>query len=196
MTKIKSLIILFIAIAGAYFIYHHFDTNDEIEPVVDRFSSEYNQVSENNIFKYSTTDEILNTLEGGTGYVFLCTPKSEWCNYYAAYLNEALMENGIDTIYYYNIEKDRTLNTMKYNRILNVLQPYIFINDTQTSQIYMPDLTVVKNGNIIAHDNETSFVMSDQNPKDYWTDEKKQEFKNKIQNFVFTMNIEENIEEE
>ena len=87
MTKVKSIIILFIAIAGAYLIYNHFDKKEEDVVVINKFASEYNLVDENNVFKYSSIDEIIDTLENKTGIIFFCTPESTWCNYYAKYLS-------------------------------------------------------------------------------------------------------------
>ena len=190
MTKVKSLIILLIAVLGAYFIYYHFDNQKKEEVVIDKFSSEYNLVSENNIFRYSTIDEILDIFEEGTGIVFFCTPGSNWCNYYAKYLNEELMDNNIDTIYYYNIRNDRALNTIKYQKILTILDQYIYKDDTYNSKIYMPDLTIVKDGQIIAHDNETSLVASDIEDSAYWTQDKINEFKNKITSYAMLLNEE------
>ena len=114
MQKIKIILITLIAVVGAFLIYHHFDNIKKNEVVVDRFSSEYNLVSENNIFKYSTIDEVLDILQEKTGIVFFCTNESDWCNHYAANLNDALMSAGVSEVYYYDIMKDRQLNTLKY----------------------------------------------------------------------------------
>jgi len=188
MYKLKLLSILAIAVVGALLIYNHFDNKKEENIVIDKFSSEYNLVSQNNIFKYNTIDEIIDILENKSGFVFLCTPESSWCNYYASYLNETLMNNNIKEIYYCNIKPDRELNTLKYQKLLDLLNTHIYKDDTNNSKIYMPDLTVVKNGEIIAHDNETSLIQSDQLAESYWTQEKITEFKNKLNGFVYLLN--------
>ena len=191
MTKVKSLIILFIAVAGAWLIYNHFDKKEEDVEVVNRFKQEYNLVDENNVYKYSTIDEVLDVLQNKTGFVFFCTPDSMWCNYYAKYLNEELINHNIDSVYYYNIKSDRALNTIKYQRILELLDPYTYKDDELNSKIYMPDLTVVKNGKVIAHNNDTSLTHSDIKCEDYWTQEKINEFKNTIRSYVDLMNAPE-----
>lgn len=182
MTKVKSIIILFIAIAGAYLIYNHFDKKEEDVVVINKFASEYNLVDENNVFKYSSIDEIIDTLENKTGIIFFCTPESNWCNYYAKYLNEELINYNI-TVYYYNLRDDRSLNTIKYQKILTLLDSYLYKDDLLNSKIYMPDLTFVKDGVILAHDNETSLIASDLTGEDYWTNEKIQEFRTKIKEY-------------
>ena len=52
----------------------------------------------------------------------------------------------------------------------------------------MPDLSFVKDGEIIAHDNETSLVASDIIDSDYWNQIKIDEFKNKLINAVNLIN--------
>ena len=77
---------------------------------------------------------------------------------------------------------------MKYQKILSLLDQYIYKDDTSNGKIYMPDLTVVKDGVIVAHNNDTSLIASDQKGEDYWTEEKQNEFKNLIQDFVLLIN--------
>ena len=188
MYKLKLLAIAAIAIIGALLIYNHFDHKRQEEPIVDKFISEYNLVSEGHIFVYSSIDEIINTLESGTGYIFLCTPESSWCNYYARNLNDVLKSLDVKEIKYYNIKTDRELNTLKYQRILNILSPYIFKDDLNNSKLYMPNFTIVKDGEILANDNETSLIESDQTEESYWTHERINEFNNKITNYVNLLN--------
>ena len=183
MTKVKSIIILFIAVAGAFLIYHHFDKKEEDVVVKNKFASEYNLVDENNVFMYSSADEVTNTLENGTGFIFFCTPESTWCNYYAKYLNEELIKYDMGPVLYYNIRDDRSLNTIKYQKILTLLDQYLYKDDLLNSKIYMPDLTAVKDGVILGHDNQTSLIASDLTGEDYWTNEKVQEFKTTIKGF-------------
>ena len=188
MYKLKLIAITAIAVIGALLIYNHFDNIKKEKIEIDKFSTEYNLVSENNVFNYSSLDEILDVLENKTGFVFFCTPESTWCNYYAANLNQVLIDNNINNVYYYNIRRDRDLNTIKYQRILDILSPYIFKDDSNNTKIYMPDLTVVKDGVIVAHDNETSLIASDIESSAYWTNEKQSEFRNKITDYVKLIN--------
>ena len=190
MYKFKLLLITAIAIIGALLIYNHFDNKKKNEVVIDKFSSEYNLVSVNNIFKYRSIDEIIDILQNKTGIVFFCTKESNWCNHYASYINEALMAVGYNEINYYDIKKDRELNTVKYQKILDLLSTYIYKDDLNNMKIYMPDLTFVKDGQILAHDNETSLVASDIEDTSYWTEEKINEFKNKISNYAKLLNEE------
>ena len=41
MNKVKIMLIILIAVVGAYFIYNHFDKIREQEKQIDKFSTEY-----------------------------------------------------------------------------------------------------------------------------------------------------------
>ena len=186
--KIKILIIIAIAIIGALLIFNHFDKKEVPSKSINQFKEEYNLVDENNIFNYITIDEAINTLEKGTGVVLFCTPESKWCQNYVYYINDTLKESGIKEIKYLDIKDYRQLNTIKYEKLVELLDNYIYQDDVGNKKIFMPDLTFVKDGVIIAHDNETSLVQSDTKIEDYWTQEKIKDFKNKIKEYVILMN--------
>ena len=58
----------------------------------------------------------------------------------------------------------------------------------------MPDIVFVKNGKIIANDNETSVVTSELNPSEYWTEKKIYDLKYKLFSYIDLLNKEEVIE--
>ncbi len=188
MNKIKIILITILAVVGALLIYNHFDKMPKEKDNINRFSKEYTLVSENNIYKYITIDEAINILSTKSGIVFFCTPESEWCQKYALYLNDAVMETGEKEINYLNIKDYREVNSIKYERLLEILDNYIYKDDINNKKIFMPDLSFVNNGIIVAHDNETSLVQSDEKIDNYWTDSKIKDFKNKIKNYVILMN--------
>ena len=190
MNKIKIVLIIFIAILGAYLIYDHFDKIRKEEVDIDKFASEYTLVDNDNIFEYKYIDDIIETISNGTGIVFLCTPESAWCQRYALYLNDSLKKYGIEKVSYMNIKAYREINTTKYRKLVELLKDYEYKDDLNNSRIVTPDLTFVKNGIIIAHDNETSLVASDIEDKSYWTEEKVRDFKNKISQYADMLNEE------
>ena len=191
MKRIKILIIILIAVVGALLIYKHFEKIKPEEIELNKFSTEYTLVPEDNIYVYRSIDEIIDILSSQTGVVFMCTPTSEWCQHYAVYLNNYLKKLNINEINYLNITEYRALNTVKYQKIVELLDNYLYVDDINNKKIYMPDLTFVKNGNIIAHDNETSLVSSETKTEEYWTQSKITEFYNKLNNFVTLLNKEE-----
>ena len=119
MNKVKITIIILLAVLGAYLIYNHFDKIREKEVQIDKFASEYTLLDNDNIFEYSSIDEVIDVLSNETGIIFLCTPESEWCQRYALYLNNSLKKLNIDKVYYLNIKSYRQLNTTKYQRLVD-----------------------------------------------------------------------------
>lgn len=182
--KISILLIIIIAVVGTILIYKRFDKKEIDKKSVTKFSDEYTLVDKDNVFVYSNIDEIVNLLENGTGIIFLAFPECPWCQNYARYLNEVAKENNIKEIYYLNIKHDRQINSNKYTKLVKLLGNYLYADDSGVAKVYAPDLTFVKNGKIIAHDNETSITTSNMKIEDYWTEEKILEFKNKITNYI------------
>ncbi|HOR52728.1 MAG TPA: thioredoxin family protein [Candidatus Pacearchaeota archaeon] len=138
-----------------------------------RFSKEYKNVREDNPFVYRSLDEINTILEHGTGVVYLGFPECPWCQKYVQYLNEVANELGVEKIYYFNILQERKSNTESYKKTVSLLENYLLKDDEGKSRIYVPDITVVLNGQIVGHDNEGSLVTKeDGTPDQYWTEQR------------------------
>lgn len=182
--KVSIFLIIIIAFVGTILIYEHFDKSKVNTTSDTKFSDEYTLVSKNNVFVYSTIDEVANMLENGTGIIFMAYPECPWCQYYAKYLNEVALENNIKEIYYLDIRKDRQINSSKYTKIVKLLGSELYSDDSGKAKVYAPDLTFVKNGKIITHDNETSIVKYGMKESDYWTIDVINDFKNKITNYI------------
>lgn len=181
MNKLKMIGILLIAIGGALLIYSYFEKKKSEEIVVNKFNQEYKLNDEYNVFEYKNIDEILDIFDNKTGIIFLCTPTSKWCQQYAKILNETIKDNNyLYIVNYLDITKERSLNTIKYQRLLGYLESFLYKDDEGNSKINMPDLTFVKDGEAIFHDNETSLIPSDVNENDYWNQNQINDFKNKI----------------
>ena len=69
MKKIKILIIILIAVVGALLIYKHFEKIKPEEIELNKFSTEYTLVPEDNIYVYRSIDEIIDILENKTGVI-------------------------------------------------------------------------------------------------------------------------------
>lgn len=182
--KISIFLIIIVAVVGTILIYKHFDKKVIDNKSVTKFSDEYTLVDKDNVFVYSNIDEIANMIENGTGIIFIAYPECPWCQRYAMYLNEVAKENNIKEIYYLNIKHDRQINSSKYSKIVRLLENYLYSDDTGKAKIFVPDLIFVKNGKIIANDNETAITMSSMDIETYWTEEVIMEFKDKITNYI------------
>ena len=146
-----------------------------------RFAAEYSNVAKDNPFVYRTGDEIVDILEHGTGVVFLGFPSCPWCQAYVGYLSEVAKDKGLDTIYYYNIEKDRADNTELYQKLVSILSSYLQFNEEGKRRIYVPNTTFVVDGKIIGNDLESSKYTADETePEKYWTEERVEDLKNRL----------------
>ena len=139
-----------------------------------KFASEYTEVSEDNVFVYRTSDEIIKILEHGTGVVYLGFPECPWCQRYVVYLNEMAKQTGISKIYYLNIMDDRNNNTEAYRKIISLIgEDNLMYDDEGNSRIYVPDVSYIVDGTVIGHDNTSSVVTeADGEPDDYWTEDR------------------------
>lgn len=153
-----------------------------IETDAERFVKEYPGVGENNMFVYKSIDEIGDILENGTGIVYLGFPECKWCQAYVKYLYAVAVEEKIDAIYYTNILVDRKNNTEQYQRLVSILKDYLLKDEEGNPRIYVPDITVVSNGEILGHDNETSVITSADSgtPQEYWNEERIQNLKERL----------------
>ncbi|MBQ7139910.1 MAG: thioredoxin family protein [Bacilli bacterium] len=150
----------------------------------ERFSNEYGEVGQNNVFVYRNVDEIIKILEGGTGLVYFGFPECPWCQAYVPMLNEVAKEEGVEKIYYYNIKNIRSENTAEYQKIVKLLKNFLPKDDEGNERVFVPDVYAVKEGKILSHNNDTSMISSDITPTEYWTDAKRKEIKNVFKSMI------------
>lgn len=177
--KIKYIILGIILIGLISFLVYFFVIKKDNNSDNIKFSKEYTSISEDNIFVYRSKEEIINILEHGTGIVYLGFPECPWCEAYVVLLNEIAKNEGIEKIYYYNIKEDRDDNTEFYQKVVSILSDYLDYDEEGRKRIFVPNITFVKEGKIIFNDNETSLI-SGKAPSEYWTEEKKNLFNEKL----------------
>lgn len=170
MKKIISGIIFVILIIGFIVLgrkeYRTAETTDNV-----LFSAEYQEIDENNIFTYTNAPKVLSTLRNGSGIIFFGFKSNIWAGYYANILNSAAMDLGVTEIYYYDFLEDRKNNNGTYQSIVELLNDYVVVLDDGTKNLYSPSIVIVKNGEIIAFNDDTAFMNGSLNPEDYWTPE-------------------------
>ena len=150
-------------------------------PDSKRFSAEYTEVPEDNVFVYKTGEEIVDILDDGTGVVFLGFPSCPWCQRYASMLNDLAKEYGIKKIYYHNTYDDWQNNTEAYQKITEILEDHLQYDNVGNHHLYVPDSAFVVDGEIIGNDWETSKDTLDaETPDDYWTEERVTAWKEKL----------------
>ena len=139
----------------------------------EKFASDYPLVGRENVFAYRSPGEIINILKHGTGVVFLGFKECPWCQAYSVYLNEAARETGINIIFYFDIRDERQNNSDNYLEMVSILSESLQYDDEGRKRIFVPDVTIINNGEIIVRDYETSKdTLGFQTPEEYWTDER------------------------
>ena len=171
-------VISFIFLFAAFIYLGTKNYNAPIRKLSDQesFTQEYG-ITSDNIYAYKTSQEVLELLNTGSGIIFFAFPENEWSHVYADLLNEVGKSYGIDEIWYYNFYKDRNNDNYYYNNIVRILNAYVPVIDTGEKDLYAPSFVIVREGEIIGYDDETSIVSGDVTVDDYWTMEKQQKKK-------------------
>ena len=97
--------------------------------------------------------------------------------------NTIAKENNIKEIYYYNIKEIRNNNTEKYKEMVKLLGDYLSYDDSSNKRIFVPNVVFVKNGKILANDNETALINDGSSPEGYWTEEAIETFRTKMNQY-------------
>ncbi len=182
---ILTLLAIAIVLVGVI-IFLNIKKKNEDNSITDakRFSEEY-KISEDNVFVYRNSDEILKIMKNGTGVVYLGFPECPWCSAYVVYLNEVAKENHLDKIYYYNILEDRKNNTEFYKEVIKLLSGNLQYDDEGNERLYVPNVSFHVKGKVIGNDYETSKDTHDlKDPKDYWTNEEISELKSTLTQYT------------
>ena len=167
--KVKLILqgILFVVIIVGFIYIGTRDFNKEVVVDNERFDADYVNVSKDNVFKYANAVEVYQALKGNA-IIFMGYPANVWSGYYANILNEAAKDSGIKEILYYDFYDDRENRNGTYQSIVLSLSNYLVTLDDGTEEIYAPTLVIVKDGKVIAFDNETAFTKGNITPEVYW----------------------------
>lgn len=148
----------------------------------------YSYLSKSNVFKITTIDNAINVLKSGTGVIFLGFSSCPWCQAYAPILNEAAKDHDSINVYYVDIKESRANNTKEYQEIVSLLKNYLSNDDEGNPRIFVPNVVFVKDGKIVANDNETSMI-SGKDTTSYWTETNTTTLKTKLCNYFSLIDI-------
>ena len=149
-----------------------------------KFKSEYPRVAANNSFVYASDKEVLSIFDSGSGVVLLGFPQCPWCQHLSEYVDRAARAEGIDKIYYLNIRDARANNSEVYQKLVKKLEPYLDKDDSGKPRIFVPDVSIVKNGKIIGRYKEESTGDDNITPDKYWTSERIERTSSQLRGFM------------
>lgn len=185
MKKIIITTLIAIILLGSgltYYILTNKKEDDNKITDAQKFKIDYPGVTDNNVFVYKNAEEIIKVLENGTGIVYLGYPECSWCQEYVIHLNDLAINLSVDKIYYFNVYEDRKNNTDVYKKLVELIGDQLLYDNEGNHRIYVPDVSIVKDGEIIGHDNETSKdTKGFSNAKEYWSEKRIEDFKKKMQ---------------
>lgn len=186
--KKKGIIIgiTILAIVGAILIYEFVPREESMSN--KKFNEEYTLLDKDNVYVYKSINEIINVLSNGTGIVYLGFPECPWCQRYVVYLNILAKEYNVKEIYYYNIKNARSNNTKEYQKIVEILNDLLPYDDNGNKKVFVPTVVFVKNGKVIALDDETSTISDGTTPDEYWNQERINLFNSKMDSYFKTYN--------
>mgnify|MGYP004531307233 FL=1 len=173
-----SILVLLIIAGLTYFF---LIKKEEVTPDNVKFAKEYTKISEDNLFKYKTLEEVNKILTKGTGVVYLGFPECPWCQEYVKYIDEVSKSVGLDKVYYSNILDDRKNDTEEYKETVKILSDYLSNDDEGNKRVYVPSVIVVSSGKIVMFDDETAKdTKGYDSPKEYWQSENLTALKTKL----------------
>lgn len=178
--------ILFSILIGSFIYLGKKDYNNDLKRLTDaeRFSLEYNDVPNENMFKYIYSTDLSKLLDNGTGLIYIGFSSNDWSKYYIKYLYQVLKEKNVKNVYYYDLLKDRLRYTKYYVKIENKLSDYLLQLDDGTKRLNTPLFLIVKDGKIMYANKDTSIINNDILPTIYWNYDQINSFKYEISNNI------------
>ena len=185
MKKLVALVLTFLLILTGCSTVSVTKVKDDTKTDAIRFSSEYSKVKKDNVYKYSTYSNVMDTLKNKTGIIYLGFPSCALCKEITPILNDVAKEKGIKEILYYNFKDMRDNNTTEYQELADKLSDYIKTDDDDdgNKRIQAPTVIFVNKGNVVAVQIDT--INSDS--EEIMTDEEKSTLKQNFESLVDKM---------
>ena len=126
-----------------------------------------------NRVKYIGSEKLLKILKEGTGVIYFGYSTCPWCRNAIPILIDSIKENDIKTLYYVDTHEIDLENIS--DELYEKLDPYLKEDEDGNKRLAVPDVYVVKNGEIKGHHLGT--VESYKNPYLGMNDDQKEELK-------------------
>src|SRR5690606_11431913 len=132
---------------------------------------EYPNVPEQNRYIRQSYDQIMERFEKGTGIVFLGFKECPWCQRATPILNEVAEEEKV-SIYYLDIRKLNNDDPSSYQALVRFLSPYLEKDEGGSYRIRTPDISFVKEGEIMWRYKMDTIPDEERSPTKYWTEDR------------------------
>ena len=178
----KNIVLMTIGVLFAGFVIAliAFNVNEakESEKSVDAVEDlamheQYEGLPEDNRFIEESGSQIVDLFENGTGIILLGFKECPWCQKTVPLLNQAA-ETEDQSVHYLDIREERSNNTHLYRELITILEPYLKKDENGTPTISTPDISYVKDGEIVWRFELDPVTEAEKTPETYWTDERQE----------------------
>lgn len=176
-------IIAFVFLIGAFIFLG--TRNYKVKELSDNelFSKEYKNVTTDNLFQVLDSEEALTLLERGTGILFFGFPENKWSSSVAELLDEVSKKKSYSVLYF-NFKGERESKHDNYLGIVREIDDYLKCDDLGNVNVLAPTIVAVQKGKVFYFNDELTFVNNMVEPKDYWTNEKKEKFISEMEQVI------------
>lgn len=147
-------------------------SDDGSQPELPPVHTEYAGLDENTVFTRSSEEDIISTVREGTGVVFLGFPACPWCQGFAPIANEAAKNAGLKEIKYLDIRESRQQGSEAYLTLVDLLRDYLPVGDDGQPHITVPDMTVLRDGEVLFRYEAEDAPQGENTPATYWTEDR------------------------
>lgn len=154
-------------------VYNKYTPESDSASTSVNLNTQYTELAEDNLFRQKTGQEVLDIFNNGTGIVFLGFKECPWCQKLAPIADEAAKAEGIEEVAYLDIRDSRKMNDEVYQQLVDKLSVYLEKDENGDPRIYVPDVSIVKDGEIVGRFEQESAPASESTPDKYWTEERK-----------------------
>ena len=158
------------------------EPNHENDHII--MSRMFRGLGRNNIYEILDNKQLIRFLENGTGIVVFCFRDAPYCSYYLSILNDIVRESHLDSIFFYDILTDRETRSFYYQVVVNKSRQFLIKNDFGQHVLTVPAAFFVKDGELVGFNNDTSNLVGLVNPQSFWTMERREEFRETINDLI------------
>ena len=148
MKKLVAVILTFLLVLTGCSKVKVTKIQDDVKTDGIRFSEEYKTLSSDNIYEYSTYDNIIDVLKSDTAVIYLGFKECALCKEIVPILNDVCKEKKVKNILYYNFKEIRNNNTKEYQNLVSILNDYIKTDEEGLKRITAPTIIFVNKGEI------------------------------------------------
>lgn len=151
-------------------------TSTETVVAAAAIHDEYPDLPKDNVIVNESASAIIDRFKTGSGIIFLGFKECPWCQKLLPLANDIAAAKN-EKIYYLDIRALRENNAPEYQQLISILSPHLKKDENDTPRIYVPDMSIVKEGEIIGRYEMEETEEKDLTPDSYWTEERKERAK-------------------